>query len=334
MLKGPRRACICGMGTRSRARPFIPEERCAERPGEERPLAVPAKASKKSSLIEFSAEKLDDPNEGTTFGNFSVTCKCPHCVRSVDTLIDYETSWVTWLLAFLVWLCIGWLAFWVLPLLWPVFKDVVHRCPTCLNAIARKARISLPTFRSELMSLKVGSCAIVLARKYVLVLLGLVGVIFTVYCLRYALPHPEMVKGPSSQLTWADFLEDCGPSKALRSSPQTARLVTEKYRNRTITWQGEVGPIREGVDFGFMKTKSLLFIRMNPPRYALRDAPDVALLFGEDLFLEVAKLNPGDWVQFEATLQHHGERGDPTVLALWHVAVESRYGTGSALESA
>ena len=59
------------------------------------------------------------------------------------TFIDYEASWVTWfrprtahfialssggttarlrLLAIVVWFSLGWMAFWVLPLLWPAFK--------------------------------------------------------------------------------------------------------------------------------------------------------------------------------------------------------------------
>ncbi|CAK0860936.1 unnamed protein product, partial [Prorocentrum cordatum] len=72
----------------------------------------------------------------------------------------------------------------VLPLLWPAFKDVVHHCPRCLNVITRKSRISVPTFRSEVMSFKVGSCAVVLARKYVAILLGLVLLIVAACVLR------------------------------------------------------------------------------------------------------------------------------------------------------
>ena len=51
-------------------------------------------------------------------------CSCPHCERPVVTFIDYEASWVTWLLAIVVWFSLGWMAFWVLPLLWPAFKDL------------------------------------------------------------------------------------------------------------------------------------------------------------------------------------------------------------------
>merc|ERR1719277_369850 len=68
-------------------------------------------------------------------------------------------------------------------------------------------------------------------------------------------------------------------------------------------------------------TSSVIMVRMYPSRYPRRDLPDVALLFGEDRNAEVAELNQGDWVEFEATMTAHGHRGNPEVLMLWHVKV-------------
>jgi len=288
------------------------------------PPQVPSKAKK--SLIEFSSEAREDPNEGVGFGDSPSPCVCPHCDRSVTTFIDYEASWVTWLLAAVVWFSLGWMAFWVLPLLWPAFKDVVHHCPRCLNVIERKSRISLPTFRNEVMTLKVGSCAVVLARKYVMTLCGLVGVIIICYFMRSTLQmsttaHSEIPqKGPSSSLTWEDFLGECGPRTSLRHRSSTERVFEEKFRRRTFTWQGEVLLIREGFDVFFLHAKSVVMVRMSPPRYPRRDGPDVALLFTQERNAEVAAINPGDWVEFEATMTGHGHRGDPEVMMLWHVA--------------
>jgi hypothetical protein len=240
----------------------------------------------------------------------------------VITFIDHETSFVTWLLAFVVWFSLGWMAFWVLPLLWPAFKDVVHHCPRCLNVIARKSRISLPTFRTEVMSIKVGGCAVVLARKYVMISLALIFVIITAYVLRSTVhlnPPQEMERGVPSLLTWEDFLFECGPRTTLQHRANTAKSFDEKFRKRTFTWQGEVRTIREGFDVWLLRTKSVVMVRMYPQRFPRRDLPDVALLFGESLNPEVGELNQGDWVQFEATMAAHGHRGDPEVMMLWHV---------------
>eukprot|EP00928_Gymnodinium_smaydae_P017966 TRINITY_DN16849_c0_g1_i1.p1 TRINITY_DN16849_c0_g1~~TRINITY_DN16849_c0_g1_i1.p1 ORF type:complete len:398 (+),score=82.71 TRINITY_DN16849_c0_g1_i1:183-1376(+) len=287
-------------------------------------VVKPDDPCKKESLIEFSTEGHDDPNEGLTFADTPVHCTCPHCDRSVITFIDHETSWVTWVLGFVVWISLGWMAFWVLPLLWPAFKDVVHHCPRCLNVIARKSRISLPTFKTEVMSVKIGGCAIVLARKYVIIAGMLVALIGGAYVLRSVVPMntmQEVEKGVASQLTWEDFLFDCGPRTALQHRASTSRAFDEKYRRKTFTWQGEVRTIREGFDIWFLHTKSIVLVRMYPSRYPRRDHPDVGLLFGENLNAEVAELNPGDWVQFEATMAAHGHRGDPEVMMLWHIKV-------------
>jgi len=294
------------------------------------PAPKPAKeGAVGSSLIEFSTIAGEDPNENIVFGDAPAHCKCPHCDRSVVTFIDYEASWVTYLLAFVVWVSLGWMAFWVLPLLWPAFKDVVHHCPRCLNVIERKSRINLPTFRTEVMTCKVGNCAVVLSRKYVAIMLGVVGLIISFYLLRSTIQlntaHEEH-KGAPSMLTWEDFLFDCGPRTSLSHRPSTAKAFEERYRRRTFKWQGEVRIIREGFDVLFVKTKSVVMIQMYPARYKNRrgDHPDVAVLFGDERNKEVGDVMPGDWVEFEATMSAHGYRGDPEVMVLWHIAKKER----------
>jgi len=284
------------------------------------PAAEPAKQG--GPLIEFSTVSKDDPNEGIIFSETPEQCTCPHCERSVVTFIDHEASWVTWLLAFVVWFSLGWMAFWVLPLLWPAFKDVVHHCPRCLNVIARKSRISLPTFRTEVMSFKIGGCAVVLARKYVAILIGLIGTIAIVYFLRSTVQlntMAEVERGHDSPLSWEDFLHECGPRTSLRHRTSTARAFEEKFRRKTFKWQGEVRVIREGFEVLFVKTKSVVMVKMSPPRFPRRDMPDIALIFGEERNPEVGTLEPGDWVEFEATMIAHGFRGDPEVMSLWHI---------------
>jgi hypothetical protein len=176
------------------------------------------------------------------------------------------------------------------------------------------------------MSFKIGGCAVVLARKYVIILVGLIGVIVTVYILRSTvhLNTPEVHKGVASSLTWEDFLYDCGPRTSLRHRTSTTRSFEDKYRKRTFKWQGEVRNIREGFDVLFLHTKSVVMVRMYPPRFPRRDLPDVALLFGEERNAEVAELNPGDWIEFEATMTAHGHRGDPEVLTLWHIETKKK----------
>jgi len=325
----PRRLSEGQMGAhedvRERHREIVPIEKPTMAPRAE-PEGKQTIVGGANSLIEFTTEKQEDPNEEVVFGDQPVHCSCPHCERSVITFIDYEASWVTYVLGVVVWFSLGWMAFWVLPLLWPAFKDVVHHCPRCLNVIARKSRIALPSFKSEVMTLKVGSCAVVLARKYVVILCGLVGVIITVAILRSTvhispgqMSRETMPKGPPSMLTWEDFLHECGPRTSLGHRTSAMNHFENHFRKRTFKWQGEVLLIREGFDVFFLHAKSVVMVRMNPPRNPRRDIPDIALLFSDDKNAEVSPLNKGDIVEFEATMTAHGHRGDPEVMALWHI---------------
>jgi len=305
---------------RERHREIVPIDRGTAPPRPEQPKPVG------ESLIEWSTEKQEDPNELVVFGDSPSHCSCPHCERTVVTFIDYEASWVTYVLGFVVWFSLGWMALWILPLLWPAFKDVVHHCPRCLNVVARKSRISLPDFKNEVMTLKVGSCAVVLARKYVVILAGLVITIVTVAILRSTVhiapgqaSRDTMPRGEPSMLTWEDFLHECGPRTSLGHRTSATRNFEEHFRKRSFKWQAEVLLIREGFDVFFLHAKSVVMVRMYPARYPRHDVPDIALLFSDDKNPEVAPLNKGDWIEFDATMTAHGHRGDPEVMSLWHI---------------
>merc|ERR1719421_279623 len=169
------------------------------------------------------------------------------------------------------------------------------------------------------MTFKVGSCAVVLARKYVAILGGLIGLILLAYVFRATASGTgkEVPRGPDSPRTWEDFLMDCGPKSHLGPKASAMRVFQEKYYKKTLKWQGEVRQIREGVDIFFWHTKSVLLVRMHPTRYPTRDYPDIALLFGEERNKDVANFAPGDWIEFEATMSVHGRRGEPEVMTLW-----------------
>merc|ERR1719387_2937163 len=113
------------------------------------------------------------------------------------------------------------------------------------------------------MTFKVGSCAVVLARKYVVILVSLIGVIATVYFLRSSvhLQAAEIPKGPPSNHTWEDFLEACGPKPLLRHRSGGQHLFEQRFRRRTFTWEGEVKMIREGSTSCFSGPRTCCWLR-------------------------------------------------------------------------
>eukprot|EP00746_Dinoflagellata_sp_MGD_P075109 gnl/MRDRNA2_/MRDRNA2_30256_c0_seq1.p1 gnl/MRDRNA2_/MRDRNA2_30256_c0~~gnl/MRDRNA2_/MRDRNA2_30256_c0_seq1.p1 ORF type:complete len:364 (-),score=44.50 gnl/MRDRNA2_/MRDRNA2_30256_c0_seq1:202-1293(-) len=286
-------------------------------------------------VVSLTTDAQEDPNEGVVFDYGPVRCICPHCERTIVTFTDHEASWVTYALGALVWLSMRWMAIWVLPVLWPAFKDVVHHCPRCLNVIATRSRISLPTFKTEVMTLKIGSCAVVLARKYVIIFLAFITVILGTYTFRATVPDSKLQvpRGRVSNFTWQEFLVDCYPAilqpkrtKHLgRQSPKVDYKIFErKYLRRTFKWEGEVLRIREGGEILFWRTKSVLFVKMFPTRLSFHDDPDISLLFGEERNKDVANFMPGDWIEFEGTMNAVGYRGEPQVMTLWGAKAAER----------
>lgn len=61
-----------------------------------------------------------------------------------------------------------------MPIFWPIFKDVVHHCPFCHNVLAQHSRIRLPKVEKEIFTIQVGSCALVLSRKYAYLFFGVI----------------------------------------------------------------------------------------------------------------------------------------------------------------
>merc|ERR1719313_1714410 len=112
-----------------------------------------------------------------------------------------------------------------------------------------------------------------------MILAGLIFAIVAVCVLRSTVslsaqaPGDHIPKGPPSALTWEDFMQHCGPRQSLRHRTTTSRSFEEKFRRRTFKWQGEVLLIREGFEMLFVKTKSVLMVRMYPQRYPRRDLP-------------------------------------------------------------
>merc|ERR1719478_1947402 len=115
----------------------------------------------------------DEGEEGLVFDQTPVKVVCPHCGLSVITFIEHESSWVTYVVSMVLLMCLGWAALCVVPIVFPLFKDVVHHCPRCLNVLATRSRVAINGIKQEVMSVRLGSCVVVLARKWVILLVSL-----------------------------------------------------------------------------------------------------------------------------------------------------------------
>lgn len=269
---------------------------------------------------------LEEKADGPVFDQTPVRVSCPACASSVITFIEHESSWVTYAACLGLVLVLGWAAILVVPIVYPLFKDVVHHCPRCLSVLATRSRVALPSFKQEVMSFRFGSCVVVLARKYVLMLLALSAVIGTIHYARTSVGPPAgldaLERGPVVPLGWTDYVRDCGLKSYLGNPIHVSMAFKEKYKNRTFAWEGSVYRVEDGLSFLWFHERGALFVRMQQPQLPRsRAGPDLALLFDSrtPAGIEAGKLRKGSNVSFTATMVEVGKRGMPHVMLLWEL---------------
>lgn len=247
-------------------------------------------------------EETDDPE----FDQTPVRCICSNCGGSIITFIDFQPSWVTFAMAIFVLFACGWVSLCIIPILWPVFKDVVHHCPRCLNILAKRSRVQITSGGSDVMTVRLGSCAMVLSRKYLLFFLALVGFILLIRTVRSSLSVDDVLTMRQNIVTsipWEDFRKDCGSNVQLGNPLHVHSAYDHKYRNRTVSWTGEVSRMDLGTNLFFWTTTSIVQVVMtrDEPRY--RGGSDLSLVFPthEGEKIGVTKVRKNDQARFVAT---------------------------------
>jgi len=270
----------------------------------------------------------EEDEEGIVFDQTPVKVACPHCGLTVITFIEHESSWLTYAVAIVLLMTLGWAALCVVPIVFPLFKDVVHHCPRCLNVLATRSRVAINGIKSEVMSMRFGSCVIVLARKWVILLVGLmvlIGGIHTLRTSRTSIVNPSDVPIRSSPmpLVWEDFNKDCGFKSYLGNPIHVTVAFNEKYKKKTFRWQGKVHHVEEGFTFLWFSQRGAVFARMEPAQLtSKKEVPDLVLLYDDSsvtLSKEVGKLKRGDFFGFEASMAEVGRRGAPHTMVLWDI---------------
>jgi len=272
------------------------------------------------------AVEEEEEDGDVRFDQTPVRVVCPHCGLNVITFIEHESSWVTYTVALVLLLVLNWAAICVVPVVWPLFKDVVHHCPRCLSVLATRSRVALPSLKHEVMSFRFGSCVVVLARKYVLMLLALTTLIGGIHFVRSSASAPSgidaITRTELAPLTWNDFVKDCGFKSYLGNPIHVTMAFNNQYKNKTFHWEGSVHHIEGGLNLLWMVQRGALFARMQPPQFPTkRDMPDLVLLYneGEQVSTQVQQLKRGSNFSFDATMVEVGRRGAPHVMVLWEL---------------
>lgn len=297
----------------------------------------PKKDDDRPQVLEDEEDEDGDP----VFDQQPVKVVCPHCGLNIITFIAHESSWVTYAVSLVLLMVLGWAALCVVPVVYPLFKDVVHHCPRCLSVLATRSRVKVQGFKHDVMSFRFGSCVVVLARKYVLMLMVLFGIIGVIHFFRSSgapsVGLDATTRGPVVPLSWEDFTRDCGFKSYLGNPIHVTMAFNEQYRNKTFAWEGIVHHVEDGFSFFGFNQRGAVFVRMVPPQFpSKRDAADLVLLYndGDEVSTPAAKLKRGAALAFEATMVEVGKRGAPHVMMLWQLTEPSAAAVEAAAAAA
>lgn len=289
-------------------------------------MAYLAKRDKRDVKIERQDDEDEDSGE-VTFDQTPVRVQCPHCGLSIITFIEHESSWVTYAVAIVLLLVLNWAALCVVPVVYPLFKDVVHHCPRCLSVLATRSRVAIAGFKAEVMSFRFGSCVIVLARKYVLMLLALTTLIAGIHFMRSSTAPisgiDAFLRGEPQTRGWDDFVKDCGFKSYLGNPIHVKMAFNENYKNQTFRWNGSVHHVEVGLSLLWWSQRGAVFVRMDPAQFpAKQNMADLVLLYNDNdkqVTDQVVKLKRGQTFAFEGTMVEVGKRGAPHVMSLWEL---------------
>eukprot|EP01055_Gregarina_sp_Pseudo9_P000396 Gregarina_sp_Pseudo_9__395@NODE_1259_length_1736_cov_8_998232_g1184_i0_p1_GENE_NODE_1259_length_1736_cov_8_998232_g1184_i0NODE_1259_length_1736_cov_8_998232_g1184_i0_p1_ORF_typecomplete_len363_score39_71zfLITAFlike/PF10601_9/5e12zfLITAFlike/PF10601_9/4_3e02Cytochrom_B_C/PF00032_17/0_28zfCSL/PF05207_13/6_8e02zfCSL/PF05207_13/0_15zf_Rg/PF17915_1/3_8e03zf_Rg/PF17915_1/0_26DUF4131/PF13567_6/26zinc_ribbon_15/PF17032_5/3_5e02zinc_ribbon_15/PF17032_5/2_9e02zinc_ribbon_15/PF17032_5/2_4Sgf11/PF08209_11/2 len=253
------------------------------------------------------------------FNDTPVHCVCPWCSRSVVTQVEYQSTWVSIVVFVLLFLFLHIFSFCVYPFISSFTQQFVHVCPRCSGEIHRARQFELPSIRHEVITLRCGSCALVISRKYLFGALCCLLLVCGASTLRWYVRTfglPDIEEGPVIDATWADYVRDCGTRSSLGNPLHAQARFEHDYYGKTVRWEGRLLEVKEGYF-----RKNFLFLVMDPHQHSSAAFADLAMIYnGIKLDSAVSELEVGDKLEFTATLLELGRRGRPHVGAVFSLA--------------
>jgi len=234
-------------------------------------------------LVEFNSTampKSEGPiatvSENETFFDIVPMRKnCKFCSVQIVTYVEKEVHPLFGLAAIFTVFIFGLLSFFLLPMLYFLTKNVVHRCSRCLQKLGEKQCYGMPDdLSAPVWEFRLGKCSIVTTRIYAII--GLI--LMTIGCGGYIymrpswdlntnpLFHHNLESHPISA-NWENYLKDCGGSSVIENQVHAKMQFNKIYENNVINWTGvfaEVKAKQKGfVLFGTEHHLSIL-IKMQP----------------------------------------------------------------------
>ena len=201
----------------------------------------------KSVVRSKSGVKEKSENRTNTNINSTPTeTRCIYCASEMPPISETKNSWLGYILCAAAILLTGYKGMILSIFIFPLSRQPILRCPNCLNEIGRKGLFEGYLgygLQDKVMACKLGSFGIVITR-WVMLMMGItiiVGLIiyFNLEVLEiptYDISSRSVVN--TSDITWGEYLADCGILPLLANPYNTIHTFRAKYVGRNVKWEG------------------------------------------------------------------------------------------------
>eukprot|EP01017_Pseudomicrothorax_dubius_P039720 TRINITY_DN6127_c0_g2_i3.p1 TRINITY_DN6127_c0_g2~~TRINITY_DN6127_c0_g2_i3.p1 ORF type:complete len:322 (+),score=36.76 TRINITY_DN6127_c0_g2_i3:132-1097(+) len=252
--------------------------------------------------------------------------KCPHCGAIDQCILTKEASLFTIFSIFVTFIFFGMFSVILIPIVMEVTKTTVKRCLACSGVIEQKELFSLPSLSDQVLQFRCGSCALVISRKYAIVALVIIVIMY--FTLRSKTPpasHAHSKDIDLVDLRWETFVTECGRKVFIDNGVRARNHFLDKFSNRIVEWKGVLQEIAThlatGPSYGHEHGRSALanvaeegslylFVKMVPTDS--HDFPDLMILASPSMLghevIDILKRDSqqGDVLSFKAVFVQLG----------------------------
>lgn len=174
---------------------------------------------KQESLIMIKLEKAKE-------------IKCPHCDHKGQSIVEEHTPIFVTLFVCILPMTLGFVSLILIPCIVPLFLQITHRCPRCLNEIKEDSLFA--QLNDNIISFRMGNFGVLITKRTILQGLAfLILTILALFLLKYYLIGGIPLTAwhlkshtPNFGLHWSDFSHDILQSTSKR---QVWSVFEQKY---------------------------------------------------------------------------------------------------------
>ena len=237
---------------------------------------------------------------------------CRYCKHKGEMLVEFQNSFLGYLIAVLLFLLLGLVAILVAPVGVMLTRSKVQRCPRCLNKVKESTLQSLSSGRmsDEVWAFNVGSFGVILTRKYLIYILLVLVTLGGILALLQSgvLQYDE--SQPISNIEWPAYVQDCGREAVALDRRKASAEYYHKYHQKAVSWRGYLQRVEYKSNYVWSHTCSLVLEMEGDAEREFKHQPSLMLSLSGYYFAKyrdlLAGLERGDALRFNATIMAMG----------------------------